>query len=678
VPRISHSLYLRFVDAAESNGEGHDDSSFRRDMNRRFCTHLASQILALLDAFIFPESLDEALPSSQLHSLALVRHSEPRLGESQGPLVASALRLSAVLIALLEPGSVKLLQCASRTRCLVSWALEMNREGVASEPKTKATESSDDMLNRLFIATLMHCHRALGRCSSLLSEIDSSSFEKYFDSRESHKKHHRRLLRTALELRDVVLLIFRGCADLLALSLSSEALDALRSSLEGSQEHRISKESVAKEFLTSYWVTGFTDVEIRRDFAIPEQLSMGNVPLRGDQDSRSGGFSQIEKLGIESKSIAADLNKTLDGCFEDYLETTRLWAETDAVRDLEFEGDTTGKRLAEKYRNEYGEVARSLVLRRGAAENRLRKIVRMAAEPWESIEHWTLATYTDRNGRRTLLVPNRRFTDHKNASYELMMEKEREKAEKERRARLRENQMTEVMRRNAEAFALHDSFVTDDIDVKDDDSTTQPASDGEASEVGSTSGVDSVDMSKQADQTVDDEWDRIETEEYLHVNAEGDVDAWARLFIWSDGEAVVARFETVIVVTVQSSVEGKLLLTTHGLYLQQTGLETSVITKLPVEAQDLTGTDSKHRRWRLARLIEVHGRRYLLRHQALELFFSDGQQLFINFPGGPRDRDRFHAKLRNSCKVRSSLLSMLTIRLILHPDCCAGSYARVS
>lgn len=520
------------------------------------------------------------------------------------------------------------------------------------DAKTKATDNLEGMLNRLFIATLMHCHRALGRCSSLLSEIDSSSFEKYFDSRESHKKHHRRLLRTALELRDVVLSIFRGCADLLESSLSSEAFEALRCSFEGTQEHRISKESVAKEFLSSYWVTGFTDVEIRSDCAIPEQLSMGNIPLSSDQDSRCDGFSQIEKLALETKSIAADLDKTLDACFEHYLETMRLWAETDAVRDLEFEGDSTVKRLADKYKSEYGDVSRSLMLRKGAAENRLRKIVRMAADPWESIDHWTLASYTDRNGRRTLMVPNRRFTDHKNASYELMMEKEREKAEKERRARLRENQMSEVMRRNAEAFALHDSFVTDDTDIKDDDSTAQPVSDGEASEVGSSSGVDSVDTSKHADQTVDEEWDRIETDEYLHVNEDGDVDAWARLFIWSDGEAIVARFEPVIVVTVQTSVEGKLLLTTHGLYLQQTGLETSVITRLPVETQDSTGTDSKHRRWRLARLIEIHGRRYLLRHQALELFFSDGQQLFINFPGGPRDRDRFHAKLRNSCKVR--------------------------
>lgn len=657
---ISYSTYLSYVVAAGQKmiSTGDENAEFRRDLDRRFCTYISSQILTLLDAFIFPESLDEALPASHLHSLALVRHSEPRLGSSQGPLVASAMRLSAILIALLEPGSVKLLQCASRMRCLVSWALELAREIITADAKSKATELLVECMDRLFVATLIHCHRALGRCSALLSEIESSSFEKYFDTRESHKKHHRRLLRTALELRDVVLLIFRGRSELLTSSLSGESFAALRDSLEGSFHQQISKESVVKEFLSSSWVVGFQDVETRLDIAVPEQLSMGNIPLSSEQVSSSDGFALVEKLAQESKAISFDLEKTLDGCFEDYLESTRRWAETDAVRDLEFDGDSTVKRLSEKHKSESAEMSRGLLLRRNGAEIRWRRILRMTAEPWESMLHWRLASYTDRTGSRTLLVPNRSFSDHKGASYELMMEKEREKAEKERKARLRDKEMSEVMRRNAEAFTMHDSTNFTDVDVKDDDSSVLQTSDGESSEVGSSTDTQSVASTRQVELTGDDEreeeWDRIETEDYLHVNSDGDIDAWARQFIWSDNESIVARFESIIVVSLQSYVDGKLLLTTHGLYFQQIGEEVSVITKLPVEGHDSSNADSKQRRWRLTRLTEIHGRRYLLRQQALELFFSDGQQLFLNFSGGPKDRDRFYAKLRNSCKVRKS------------------------
>ena len=63
-------------------------------------------------------------------------------------------------------------------------------------------------------------------------------------------------------------------------------------------------------------------------------------------------------------------------------------------------------------------------------------------------------------------------------------------------------------------------------------------------------------------------------------------------------------------------------------------------------------TDVNDRRWRLSRLTEVHGRRYILRAQALELFFSDSHELFLNFLEGTKERNRFYAKLRNSCKVR--------------------------
>jgi hypothetical protein len=118
--------------------------------------------------------------------------------------------------------------------------------------------------------------------------------------------------------------------------LSSEAHDALRDSLEGAftPGKTPSKEAVVRDFLASRWVTGFQDTVNRHDLAVPEQVSMDNIPLSSDEESNPG-FGAIEKLSQESKSIVDDFEKAIDSCFELYLEVQRKWAETDAVRDLE-------------------------------------------------------------------------------------------------------------------------------------------------------------------------------------------------------------------------------------------------------------------------------------------------------------------------------------------------------
>jgi hypothetical protein len=259
-----------------------------------------------------------------------------------------------------------------------------------------------------------------------------------------------------------------------------------------------------------------------------------------------------------------------------------------------------------------------------------------------------------------VLVQNKHYDDHKEASYEHIREKEREKQEREREARLlKKKDLSDVMRRNAEAFIVNDSTDSaEESDTPDDDSSMFQASDEESSTdlESATDGEDSIDPSANAktkgldhldEAEQDEEWDKIGSEEIENVDAEGDADSWAKTFIWSDGESVVARFEHVMIVTLQTFVEGKLLLTTHGLYFRQMGDEINVMTREPVDNPD----NSEDRRWRLTRLTEIHGRRFMLRPQALELFFSDSHELFLNFPVGNKERDRFHAKLRNSCKV---------------------------
>ena len=64
------------------------------------------------------------------------------------------------------------------------------------------------------------------------------------------------------------------------------------------------------------------------------------------------------------------------------------------------------------------------------------------------------------------------------------------------------------------------------------------------------------------------------------------------------------------------------------------------------EKEDVLGSNQ---RWRLNRLVNVHGRRFMLRATAIELFWADlSAPLLINFQGGVNVRDAFYSKLRSS------------------------------
>jgi len=129
---------------------------------------------------------------------------------------------------------------------------------------------------------------------------------------------------------------------------------------------------------------------------------------------------------------------------------------------------------------------------------------------------------------------------------------------------------------NAEAFALHN--MSDDGEVTNDDSSQQQSSDGKSS-------AEFDEMETETDSehntTVDDSilrkfdtdasWDKITSNDVGGFDDEGDADGWAKAFVWSKGETVVAYFESVMTILLQTYVEGKLLLTTHNLYFLQTG-----------------------------------------------------------------------------------------------------------
>jgi hypothetical protein len=651
--------YRFFVDATGNLGAAAEVKE--REIYRRMCVSLASQVLSLLDAFIFPDSLDASLPASQLHGLDLVRNCEPRYG-GQGPLIASAVRLSLLLLCQLEPCGIKLLQCSSRLRCLLHWALELIRESNALEGYSAAFHNLTAPLDRLVLATVLQCHRTLGRCSALLSEVEASPYDKYFQSKDSQKKYYRRILRVALELRDVVLTAYRGRNEVLRAALTDAAYDALRDSLETphATNKNISRESLIRVFLQNTWVSGFQDVVLRGNVAVPEQVNIGTGVPQSSSSASTQGLLAVQELNEESKSICDDLEEALNSCFERYLQAQRKWAETDLVRDLEYQGDETVKRLSGKHRTDLSEASRAMALRSSGAEFRWHGIQRKVSEPWKSGLHWKLARHTDLLGQRVLLVRNRDFSNHEEASYDLMLGKERDKEEKAQEARLRQKeQLAEVMRRNAEAIVAYDATdyaggdEDDMVQVQDSDTDSVESSVKIKGPTGNDDDAHLFECDKGSGvAATEEEWDKIEAEDL-------EDDAWARAFIWSDFESVVARFESVTIVTLQTLIEGKLLLTTHGLYFHQIGDEISVMAKESIgEPEGSRGTSSEgnDRRWRLSRLTEVLGRRYMLRAQALELFFSDSHELFLNFSGGTKERDRFHAKLRNSCKVRSHSL----------------------
>lgn len=616
-----------------------------RDLYRQTCVSLAAQALSLLDSFIFPASLDASLPVSQLHGLALVRSSEPRLGVSQGPILASLVRLSLVLLSHLEPSSVKFLQCCSRLRCLLHWMLELVRESVSLAGYSTAFNELTAPLDRLLLAIVLQCHRGLARCSAVLSELEASHYSLYFPSEEVQKKNYKRTLRAALELREIVLAAFRGRNEVLRASLTTEAFSALQTSLETTPSG--SKEAVIRSFLESQWATNFQDVDMRGNVAVPVQLTAND-----SAEPTEAGTKAIEALATESNAIIVDFNRTLDIEFGAYCEYQRQWAETDAVRDLEFEGDGVVQRLSGKYRVDIGWSAKQFVARADAAAGRFSLIERNVMDLWKTEKHWKLAEHTDRMTRRILLVRNRDFNDHQDASYELMLNKEREKAErdrKERERKKREKELAELMRRNPSAYVPYNDD-EDDEEENADDVDDNDISENASAKVGSVEEGRSTSDNKTGSNAMHDESDVLEDDEKsIDVIESLDIDAWAKTFIWSSSESVVARFERVSIVALQTITEGRLLLTTHGLYFNQTGKTISVMTKQPLDDGGDLGPSSQ--KWRLSRLSEVHGRRFMLRAQALELFFSDSHELFMNFEGGTRERDRFYAKLRNSCKV---------------------------
>ena len=645
-----------------SNGEQTIQS---KQHYRRICTTLSSQILELLDPFIFPVNV-EANGVSQQNVLALVRSIEPRLGCSQGPLVASLVRFSLVLLSNLEPSGKKFLKSASMLRCFLHWCLDMARDArTISEPP----EEELKQLDRLFVCTILQCHRSLSKCSSVLTAVEMSP-EKYFTSMEQ-SKHLRRLYRVVEILGDIVLDMYKGVNTVLLDCISHKAYKALELAIATKDEwaHNQGDLDISqhvrrkglKAFLLSDWVRQFHDNDYTqteeggdRSIAIPEQLKSNLSVIGGAKEDRA--MKIMKGLAIECKDITEEFHHTLDIPFIKYLESQKTWTDTTAVRDLEYNGNLSINNLAAQYRSSLKSMIRSDILNSSISSQHYASILQKIP-PTKKNHRWKLAPYTDRLHRRILLIPNINFDDHASASYDLALGIERDKALKEREERLRakrEEELTILYKVAKEGIVKEQE--RSEIENADD------ADPGICEDDNISSSEDSRDFSigpLSDDEVVPGElitdWDRIDErvdtdDMILDAKHENGSYLWSKEYIWQQGERLLLYLQSVHIVTVETILVGELVLTTHSLYFRPTKELISVITKEAMINSKSLPRALDEGRWRLNRLSEVYERRYMLRTQAIELFFADQHELFINFCGGIKERDKFVEKLHH-CKT---------------------------
>jgi hypothetical protein len=221
---------------------------------------------------------------------------------------------------------------------------------------------------------------------------------------------------------------------------------------------------------------------------------------------------------------------------------------------------------------------------------------------------------------------------------------------------LSRNAFSDIVRRNSSAFVPEEQLEEDlDLDdLEDEDFENQRDDNGTDFDKSSEKKLmtESASSTTRSDGGTSDEADQtkeviseVHTKEPVGKVDESQRDAWARTFIWADTECILGRFDGITSVTLQHVFKGEILLSTHCIYF---GIHEGV----DVFSREAVSVpkDMQFSQYRLEKLTEAHGRRYLLKTQALELFFVDRNELFLSF-ASHKERNRFYAKIRNSCKT---------------------------
>jgi len=488
---------------------------------------------------------------------------------------------------------------------------------------TPFTESTA-YLDRLALVIVLQSHRALEKCARMLTIFERN--DKLFQRPEDRKKTSRRVMKAAHELREILSLVLNSQGELLRTGLAPRAREDLIAALKGGEGE--GAEIVLRKFLNSSWVRRWHDVEVTKDGdLIPEMVSNGQV----HEGSVSGvaGRKAINDLVKEGKQIIKDYDQALNEPFEEYRENQKNWADTDKVRDMEDEGDRQIDRFMKLKRQREGHVLIEDKRRFGVGKSLFKDVEAVLSAPWsfwcteKDQGHWQLSPNTDRLHRCILLEPNPAFDDHSNASYQGGLERDKERADRERRER------QEEMVRKA---ALKAGGIQEEEEEDDE-----------------VEGEEGADDSKIDDSMVEEEEEEEGEEDddsdfYMVQEDESkDEHSWAKQnFVWERREKVIMLCE-VINVTPAQSVRGHLLLTTHSIFFHP---EKILGVQVGEEAEPCVCGDEKDCRWRLNRITKVYGRRYVLRPQAVEIFFCDTNEVFLSFEGGSKIRDKFWSKLR--------------------------------
>jgi len=110
---------------------------------------------------------------------------------------------------------------------------------------------------------------------------------------------------------------------------------------------------------------------------------------------------------------------------------------------------------------------------------------------------------------------------------------------------------------------------------------------------------------------------------------------WTHVFHWSSDERLLFESDA-MQIKLDQVAAGTVVLTNKCLYFHA--------------RKYMDGMSAAHRpftdcRWHLDRIVEAYGRRYLLQHCAIEMFFENGPELFLAFKGLP-ELQRFFRLLR--------------------------------
>ena len=641
-----------------------------RDLKRRVSTTIAAQVLEMIDPYIFPDSsgIESASSSHQHVWHTLLRSVDPCFGDEQGPLLFSLVRVVLVSIAYLEPSSSKFLKFCYLLRCFQRWCMDMIVDFESSEDDRSRGQIL--VLEQLIICIVLQCHRTLFRCYSALKQVELATHDECFPA-HGGVKQTRRIYKSVQTLIDVISDIFELKGDTLRISLSQDSFESLKNSLaskanrnktslistdqsDGSSQD--SQELSLRIFLNSNWIQNFHDNDFAKEnksdicFAIPELLKSSTSGVERGLKGNDKGYIIAKALSDEAIRICNEFNSMLDEPFQKYLSSRIKWTDSTAVRDLEYNGNLFIMNLSSQFREGIKERMRSETMCSNISKQRYRSI--QTKIEIDTKYHWKLARHPDTLHRRILLIPNRCFDDHASASYDIALGVERDHALLANQDRLyseNNNDLMKMVKVAQEGIVKRNRSLSQEIVsdfINDDDVSIESIADANLSEKG---------------ELITD-WDQLEFEreaEAANPKKKGTHD-WSKEFIWDSNEKFINLFDDVQIVTVNAVVEGEIVLTTHNIYFRPTDDPISVVTKEKFDSKRKEDIITDDGRWRLSRLQQVHGRRFMLRAQAVELFFADTHQLFLNFRNGSKVRDKFVEKLRQ-CRI--PLLSSIPISL---------------